>query len=648
MTDLREQHNSSPMPGVARNDDPALDIAREHEHPHVHHSAHAAHPDNIVYSSGTTDEKTSKFFQPSAQDSHLHHRHPVDEKHDLEKANGYDYEVEKATPCSSDPELEAEEKKKPWYSPSVLYRRYRLPLHIFIGAFFTGWWIASLVVHRNDKNWIIPFLFWLCIMIRIITLHVPITIVTKPMHWVWANTGSRVANLIPEKMRVPAGALLTISVIIVGAFASPESEDNTRADRAVSLFGLVTFISMFYGTSRNRSKIVWHTVIVGMLVQFIIALFVLRTKAGYDIFNFISELARLLLGFANEGVIFLTAESVPELNWFFTGVIPAIIFFVSFVQLLYYWGILQWFVGKFAVFFFWSMRVSGAEAVVASASPFIGQGESAMLIKPFVPHLTQAELHQVMCSGFATIAGSVLVAYIGMGLNPQALISSCVMSIPASLAFSKLRYPETEETLTAGRVVIPDDDEHKAANALHAFANGAWLGIKIAGMIITTLLCIIALLHLVDGLLTWWGRYINLDGEYDLTLELILGYLFYPIAFLLGVSRQGQDLLLVGRLIGIKVITNEFVAFTTLVAEKDPDSPYHDLTPRSRVIATYALCGFGNIGSLGTQIGVLSQISPGRSGDVSRLALSALITGVFSTLSSATVAGLVIVDQGKF
>lgn len=500
-------------------------------------------------------------------------------------------------------------------------------------------------MHRNDKNWVIPFLLWLAIMIRLITCHVPITIVTKPMHWVWNNTGVRFAELIPEKMRIPAGAGLTIAVIIVGSMASEESQDNTRANRAVSLFGLAVFIFLFWLTSRNKKMINWHTVIVGMLTQFIIALFVLRTGVGYDIFNFISELARLLLGFANDGVTFLTDATVPQKGWFFTGVIPAIIFFVSFVQLMYYFGLIQWFIGKFAAFFFWSMRVSGAEAVVASASPFIGQGESAMLIKPFVAHLTMAELHQVMCSGFATIAGSVLVAYISMGLNPQALISSCVMSIPASLALSKLRYPEEEESLTAGRVVIPDDDEHKASNALHAFANGAWLGIKIAGMIVATLLCIIALLNLVDGLLTWWGRYINLDGEYDLTLELILGYLFYPIAFLLGVSRQGKDLLLVGRLIGVKVITNEFVAFTYL---QDKDSDYANLSPRSRLIATYALCGFGNIGSLGTQIGVLSQISPSRSGDVSRLAMSALISGVFSTLSSASIAGLVVTDQEKF
>jgi CNT family concentrative nucleoside transporter len=449
-------------------------------------------------------------------------------------------------------------------------------------------------------------------------------------------------------MRLPAGAAITIATIIIGAFASEESQDNTRANRAVSLFGLVVFLFAFWATSRNRSKIVWHTVIVGMLVQFIIALFVLRTTAGYDIFTFISTICRELLHFANDGVIFLTDESVPNLPWFFTSVVPPIIFFVAFVQLLYYWGILQWFIGKFAVFFFWSMRVSGAEAVVASASPFIGQGESAMLIRPFVAHLTKAEMHQVMTSGFATIAGSVLVAYIGLGINAQALISSCVMSIPASLAISKLRYPEEEETLTAGRVVIPDDEEHKAANALHAFANGAWLGLKIAGMIVTTLLCIIALLHLVDGLLTWWGRYINLDGEYDLTLELVLGYICYPIAFLLGVSREGNDLLLVGRLIGVKVIFNEFVAFAKLQAIDPKDAAYRDLSPRSRLIATYALCGFGNIGSLGTQIGVLSQISPGRSGDVSRLALSALISGVISTLTSASIAGLIIQDQTQF
>lgn len=229
---------------------------------------------------------------------------------------------------------------------------------------------------------------------------------------------------------------------------------------------------------------------------------------------------------------------------------------MSLIQLLYYIGFLQWFVSKCAVFFFWTMHVSGAEAVVAAASPFVGQGESVMLIKPFIPHLTRAEIHQVMCSGFATIAGSVLIAYIHLGVNPQALVSSCVMSIPASLAISKLRYPEEEETLTAGRIVIPEDESDKAVNALHAFANGTWLGLKIAGMITASLLCIISLIAMLDGILGWWGHYLNINSP-PLSVELLVGYLCYPIAFLLGVPRNG-DLFLVSKLIGTKLVAASF------------------------------------------------------------------------------------------
>jgi len=253
-----------------------------------------------------------------------------------------------------------------------------------------------------------------------------------------------------------------------------------------------------------------------------------------------------------------------------------------------------------------------------------------------------AELHQVMTSGFATIAGSVLVSYIAMGVNPQALISSCVMSIPASLAISKLRYPETEESLTSGKVIVPaDPDRAKSSNALHAFANGTWLGLKIAGMIMVTQMCIIAFLALIDGLLTWWGNYLNIP---NFTLELILGYIFYPVSFLIGVSREGNDIFRVGQLIGVKLMANEFVAYSRL----QTDIAYADLSDRSRLIATYALCGFANIGSLGTQIGVLQQVAPGRGGDVAKLALSALVSGTISTLTSASVAGLVITDQKNF
>ena len=540
-----------------------MDPAHQHTHGHLHHGhkAHQTGNDVPTYTVNTTNER-STIPDPSAQE--IGHSHGP--AYGSEKKGDYSVDVEQGNVITPTKSLEASEESES--KKRSFYRRYRIFFHVAIWLLATGWWIAGLVLHHPGtavpKNWVIPFLIWLAITIRIVTLHTGTSFVTRPMHWTWNQTGTRVNNMIPEKFRLWVGAAVTFAVILVGSFVSAESQDNTRENRAISLFGMIVLIAGLYATSRNRSKINWHTVISGFLIQFIIALFVLRTGVGYDIFNFISSLARSLLGFAKNGLSFLTSEDwVGTTFWFLVTVLPAIIFFVSLVQLFYYVGLIQWFVGKFAVFFFWSMRISGAEAVVAAATPFIGQGESAMLIKPFVPHLTMCELHQVMCSGFATIAGSVLVAYIGMGLNPQALISSCVMSIPASLAASKMRYPEEEESLTAGKVVVPDDDTHKAANALHAFANGAWLGLKIAAMILTTLLCIIAFVALINGLLTWFGRYINLTGDYDLTIELILGYVMYPVAFLLGVPR-GPDLVKVGRLIGIKVVT---------VSSRSPVSP---------------------------------------------------------------------------
>ncbi|KAI1308113.1 NupC family nucleoside transporter [Xylaria venustula] len=517
------------------------------------------------------------------------------------------------------------------------YRRLRAPIHIFIWLVFTAWWIFGLVKFRKTKPWLIPFLVYLAISLRLITLWIPVRYVFNPAKTVWRHTVYRIYEFIPKFLHQPLAAVGTVAVFLLGTLVPADSGDNTRLGRLQALFGLVVILFIMAITSKKFSAIPWHTVIGGMLTQFIIALFVLRTHAGYDIFNFISFLARTLLGFANQGVVFLTDDTVPNIGWFLIGVIPPIIFFVSLVALLFHVGLIQWFIGKFAAFFFWTLRVSGGEAVVASATPFIGQGESAMLIRPFVPYLTLAELHQVMTCGFATIAGSVLVAYIGLGLNAQALVSSCIMSIPASLAMSKLRYPETEESLTAGKVVIPENEEDKAANPLHAFANGAWLGLKIAGMIVATLLCIIAFVGLINALLTWWGGYWGINNP-DLTLQFLLGYIFYPVAWLLGVPKG--ELLQVGELIGQKIIINEFAAFLALTTEPR----YLALSPRATIIATYACCGFGNIGSLGTQIGVLSQIAPARGGDVSRVAFSALLAGVFSTLSSAAVAGMVYTD----
>lgn len=461
---------------------------------------------------------------------------------------------------------------------SRMRRHWKKALVVFLFLVFTGWWIATLVLHRHDRNWTIPFLLWLAFALRVFFLFFPSRHVSNLIKWVWKHTVLAIVEAIPERFRMIAGAVGTIAVILVGSFVTKESQDNTRANRAVSLFGLVVILFAFWATSRHRNRINWRTVIVGMLTQYIIALFVLRTGAGYSIFRFIADRAGDLLGYARNGVSFLIdggdafdaqgnlKPSAPsQQKTFFFSVIPAIIFFISLVQVLYYVGFVQWFIQKLATFVYWGLGVSGAEAVVAAATPFIGQGESAMLVRPFVAHMTKAEIHQILTCGFATISGSVLVGYIGLGLNAEVLVSSCIMSIPASLAISKLRYPETEETLTAGRVVIPDDETDKAENALHAFANGTWLGIKIAGAIVSSLLCIIALVALINGLLTWWGHYLDINHP-ELTLQTILGYAFYPVAFLLGVARK--DLLKVARLIAQKVIT-----VSTTILTRDTQCP---------------------------------------------------------------------------
>ncbi|KAG6005237.1 hypothetical protein E4U21_000316 [Claviceps maximensis] len=577
---------------------------------------------------------------PHPQSHHEHHHHGVDKSPPQSTPPDYsDHEKHQAGVVSTDRDHVSIASS----SFKRFYRRYRPLFHLAYFLFFTGWWIASLVLHRHDMNWVVPFLVWLMISLRLVFFYVPSRYLSTAIRWVWERSALVIYHAIPEKLRTIVGGVGALAVILVGSFASEEVADNSRANRAISLLGMLLMIGLFWLTSKHRDRVNWRTVIVGMLSQYIIGLFVLRTTVGYDIFRFIADRAGDLLGFAGQGVAFLTDDNTSKLPYFFFGVIPAIIFFISLVQVLHYIGLLQWFIQKVATFVFWGLGVSGAEAVVAAATPFIGQGESAMLVRPFIPHMTKAEIHQILTCGFATISGSVLVGYIRLGLNAEVLVSSCIMSIPASLAISKLRYPETEETLTAGNVVVPDDDDElKAQSALHAFANGAWLGIKIGGTIVASLLCIIAVVGLINALLTWWGRYLNINDP-TLTLQTILGYLLWPVAFFLGVPRQNgyHDILLVARLISQKVITNEYKAFTDLTTNAD----YQNLSPRSRLIATYALCGFGNIGSLGVQIGILGQLAPARGGDISKLAFSSLVSGVTATLSSAAVAGLVITDQ---
>jgi len=294
---------------------------------------------------------------------------------------------------------------------------------------------------------------------------------------------------------------------------------------------------------------------------------------------------------------------------------------------------MQWLIEKFAWFFFKVMNVSGAEAVVAAASPFIGQGESACLVRPYVDIMTDSEIHLTMTSGFSTIAGSVLGAYISLGVPAQHLVTASVMSIPASIAISKLRYPEVDEPVTRGQVVVDrggEDRRGKPANALHAFSHGAIFGLVVAGQILANVLTILSLVFMINGLLTWIGRGFGIT---QLTLQLVLGYIFYPITFLMGVPRS--EILPVAQLLGTKLVANEFVAYLDLTAGQKGANP---LSERAFLIASYALCGFANLGSLGIQIGVLSALAPSRGKAIAKLGPSAMICGFLSTMQAACIA----------
>ncbi|KAH9851424.1 H+/nucleoside cotransporter [Lenzites betulinus] len=465
---------------------------------------------------------------------------------------------------------------------------------------------------------------------------IPTTVVSRPIAAVWVPCVQTPFFKLPSMVRLAMGWFALIAIIFGSAFGFPLTGNTGYGDRAISVLGLFVFQFCFWATSKHRKHIPWPTVIVGLFSQQAIAMFVLKSGAGFSIFKWIAYLAADFLEQALAGAAFFFDQDTVDKHWFFVNTLSSIIFFIAFVQMMYYLGVMQWLIRGFAWFFFKIMNVSGAEAVVAAASPFIGQGESACLVKPYVDFMTESELHLTMTSGFSTIAGSVLSAYIGLGVPPQNLVTASVMSIPASIAISKMRVPEMDEPVTRGRVTVDrgDSDKNKPANALHAFSKGALFGLIVAGQILTNVLTVVSLVATINGLLTWIGKGF---GIHALTLQLILRYVFYPVTFLIGVPRN--EILHVAELLATKLVANEFVGYLDLQAIMAGDNP---LSERGYTIASYALCGFANLGSLGIQIGVLSALAPSRARIIARIAASAMICGFISTLQAAGIAGMLV------
>ncbi|KAG7090879.1 hypothetical protein E1B28_009960 [Marasmius oreades] len=520
-------------------------------------------------------------------------------------------------------------------SSPTFYQRFRPFILAVVAAVILGWWISSIVLKATRHRWIVQTLWAWFFLLVIAFRFIPNRIVTKPVGAVWGTLVSGPFFKLPYITRLAIGWLCLVAIVFGSAFGFKPPNGSTYVDRVISVSGLVLFQLCFYAASKSHKDISWPTVVVGLFSQQAVALFVLKSNAGFSIFKWVADLAADFLSQANPAAqFFFDAETIGK-HWFFVNTLAAIIFFIAFVQALYYLGVMQWVLDKFAWFFFKIMNVSGAEAVVAAASPWIGQGESACLVRPYVDLMTDSELHLTMTSGFSTIAGSVMIAYINLGVPPQNLVTSSVMSIPASIAISKMRFPETDEPVTRGRVVIDRGvEKNKPSNVVHAFSNGAVFGLVVAGQILTNVLTVLALVAAVNGFLTWIGKGF---GIHALTLELILGYVFYPVTFFLGVPRP--EILRVSRLLATKLVANEFAAYLTLQDLMKSESP---LSYRAHTIATYALCGFANLGSLGIQIGVLGAMAPSKKSVLAKIAFSAMICGFLSTLQTAGIAGMLV------
>lgn len=401
-------------------------------------------------------------------------------------------------------------------------------------------------------------------------------------------------------------------------------------ERAISLLGLVVFVGISYALSVNRRYIQWRTVLWGIGLQFIFAILILKTAPGLALFKFLGDKVSQFLAFSDVGAKFVFGDNFDE-HFIAFKVLPTIIFFSSFISLLYYYGILQRVVEWMAWLMVRTMQTSGAETLSCAANIFVGQTEAPLLIKPYIHTLTRSELHSVMTGGFATIAGGVMAAYISFGVPAEHLIAASVMSAPAALAISKIFYPETEKSLTVGTVQLKVEKTY--SNPVDAVASGASDGMKLALNVAAMLIAFLGLLAMFNALLGWIGALLGLP---QLSLEWIFSYLMAPFAWLMGVPLD--DCAQVGVLLGKKTILNEFIAYLDLKAMIEKK----EISQRAVVISTYALCGFSNIGSIGIQIGGIGGIAPERQPDLARLGVRAMIAGAIACFMTACIAGMLL------
>lgn len=393
-----------------------------------------------------------------------------------------------------------------------------------------------------------------------------------------------------------------------------------------SAAGIVALFACAYALSSNRRAINWRTVLGAFLLQAGLAALVLYVPYGQKMLGAMSEGAASIIGFADQGIGFVFGSLADSGFIFAVRVLPLIIFISALISLLYYLGVMQWVIKLIGGGIQRLLDTSRAESLVATSNIFLSQGESPLVVRPFLNTMTRSELFAVMVGGMASVAGSVLGGYAAMGVELKYLIAASFMAAPGGLLMAKLLVPETEIRDQQDDIDL-SDSEH--SNMIDALAAGAMGGLRVAVAVGTMLIAFLSVIAMLNAGLETVGSWVNVEG---LTLQSLFGYLFSPLALLVGVPVH--EIFEVGALLGQKIALNEFVAFLEFGEMRE------GLSVQSQVIVTFALCGFANIGSIAIQLGSIGAMAPERRKDVASLGVRAVIAATFANLMSAALAGI--------
>ncbi|OBX08137.1 nucleoside transporter NupC [Gallibacterium salpingitidis] len=413
-------------------------------------------------------------------------------------------------------------------------------------------------------------------------------------------------------------------------------------DSLMSILGIVVLLAIAFLLSNNRKAINFRTVGGAFIIQIGIGALVLYSELGRKALLGAAEAVNKVISYGNEGISFLFGGLVSDKMFEVFGgggfvfafrVLPAIVFFASLISVLYYLGIMQWVIRLIGGFLQKVLGTSKTESMSAAANIFVGQTEAPLIVRPYIATMTESELFAIMCGGLASVAGSVMIGYAQMGVPLPYLIAASFMAAPGGLLFAKILIPQTEKV---NDDLKANDEDEKPSNVLDAAAMGASSGMQLAMNVGAMLLAFIALIALLNGIIGGIGGWF---GYGELNLQTILGWIFRPLAYVIGVPWNEAEV--AGSMIGQKLVLNEFVAYVDFVKYLGPDAPMV-LAEKTKAIITFALCGFANFSSIAILIGGLGTMAPNRRKDIARLGIKAVIAGSLSNLMSAAIAGLFI------